>query len=102
MWNGGVSVTGGVPVGSFPTLTVSGVTLSESNTLDGLCINSTLIFNGDLTALAALNGATLTCDTVVDPEDTVTIVVPGRDNLQCLKPEEASGKTQVLKDMWFN
>ena len=76
---GGITVSGGVPLGSIPTLTVSGVTLSESSTLDVACINSTLTFNGDLTALTALNGATLTCDTAVDPEDTVniTVNVPG-------------------------
>ena len=81
VWTGGIAVSGGVPVGSLPTPTVSGVTLSESNTLDVACVNSTLTFNGDLTALTALNGATLTCDNPVDPEDTVNIIVnvPGEN-----------------------
>ena len=41
------------------TLTVSGVSASESHTNDTACINSTLTFTGD--NLPALNGATLTC-----------------------------------------
>ena len=70
-------MAGGSRVGVFPPVSVSGVTLSESNSFDNPCLNTTLSFNGDLTALSLLNGATLTCDTPVDPEDTVTIVVPG-------------------------
>ena len=77
VWSGSVGVTGGTPTAGFPPLTVSGVTVSENSTLDVACINSTVTFNGYLTALTALNGATLTCNTAVDPEDTVTIVVPG-------------------------
>ena len=79
VWNGTIVVIGGSPVAAFPPLSVSGVTLSESSSLDVACINSTLSFNGDLTALSLLNGATLTCDTPVDPEDNVTIVVPGTE-----------------------
>ena len=77
VWTGSIPVVGGFPVTTFPEVTVSGVTLSESNSLDVGCINSTLSFNGDLAALALLNGATLTCDTQMEPADTVTIVVPG-------------------------
>ena len=68
----------GTRTGLFPPVPVSGVTLSESNSFDNPCMNSTLSFNGDLTALTLLNGATLTCHAPVDPsEDTVTLVVPG-------------------------
>ena len=77
VWSGTLSVSGGFPVSAFPQVTVSGVTLSESNSIDMLCVNSTLSFNGDLTALSLLNGATLTCDAPGNPDDTVTIVVPG-------------------------
>ena len=67
----------GTRTGIFPPLPVSGVTLSESNSFDNPCINTTLSFNGDLTALSLLNGATLTCHAPADPDDTVTLVVPG-------------------------
>ena len=62
----------------IPDLTVSGVTLMESDNGDGTCLVSNLTFSGTLSALDGLNGATLSCDNInMEPADSVTIVVPG-------------------------
>ena len=61
---------------SIPLLTVSGVTIMESNNNNAVCLNSTLTFNGALTSLTALNEVTLSCTSSVETPSSVTIVIP--------------------------
>ena len=61
-----------------PSLTVSGVTITENNNGDGNCLNSTLTFNGNRTSLTALNGATLGCTSTGQTPSSVTIMVPSK------------------------
>ena len=49
----------------------------ENDNNNASCLISTLTFNGSLSALTALNGATLSCDSLVESTDTITVIVPG-------------------------
>ena len=78
MWTGQIIASAG-STPSIPPLTVSGVTLMESDNGDSSCLVSNLTFNGTLSALEALNGATLSCDAHEKPPDSITIVIPSED-----------------------
>ena len=55
----------------------TGVTLTESDNDNTMCLNSTLTFTGTVADLEQLNGAVLTCDDGGGLTDNVTIVIPG-------------------------
>ena len=76
MWSGQITATTGANP-AIPPLTVSGVTLMENNNGDSSCLVSDLTFSGTLSALEALNGATLSCD--AKQVDNITIVIPSED-----------------------
>ena len=62
---------------------VTGVTLTENDNDNTMCLNSTLTFTGTVADLEQLNGVVLTCDDGADANltDTVTIVIPGENYL---------------------
>ena len=78
LFNG--SITGFA--GSMPfihSLTVSGVGIMINTTGNSTCVRSVLSFNGNLMSLTALNGATLSCNTITNSVlDSATIVVPSK------------------------
>ena len=57
----------------IPTLTVSGVTLTENASGISTCLSSTLTFTGTSSNLTQLNGVVLNCSGPLAPTGTITI-----------------------------
>ena len=81
MFSGTINVIASVDTGTLP-MPATGVTLTENDNNNTMCLNSTLTFTGTVADLEQLNGVVLTCtDGTGLTDDSVTIVIPGENNL---------------------
>ena len=81
MFSGTINVIASVDTGTLP-MPATGVTLTENDNNNTMCLNSTLTFTGKVADLEQLNGVVLTCtDGTGLTDDSVTIVIPGENNL---------------------
>ena len=81
MFSTPITVVASQATGTLP-MPVTGVTLTENDNDNAMCLNSTLTFTGTVTDLEQLNGAVLTCIDGANANltDNVTIVIPGENN----------------------
>ena len=82
MFSGTINVIAPGTTGTLP-MPATGVTLTENDNNNAMCLNSTLTFTGTVADLEQLNGVVLTCIDGADASltDTVTIVIPGESLL---------------------
>ena len=81
MFSSPINVIARGTTGPLP-MPATGVTLTENDNDNTMCLNSTLTFTGTVADLEQLNGVVLTCDDGAGlTDDSVTIVIPGENNL---------------------